>query len=322
MFGDLELRISGSVGATTTTFARDPSELLRQADAAMYKAKAAGPGHQVIFDAHMAAELREQGTRERELREALATDQFVLHYQPVVELSTRSVIGVEALARWRHPRLGELQPDDFLPLVESTLLGSEFDTRMVERACRQLAEWRGRVATPISVWVNVSPRHLEPAFVEHFAGLISDLDLDPARLVIELTEEASVSTPERVAVLESLHDLGARIAVDDFGTGHSQLSYLPDLPIDLVKLDRTFVHGISREPDRHSLAESVIGLAHALDAEVVAEGVETEADLEVLEAMGCDHAQGYLLARPRPPGDIPGIDLRDEIDLRDGIDLR
>jgi diguanylate cyclase (GGDEF)-like protein len=316
MFGELELKVTGSLGATTTTFARDPNELLRQADAAMYRAKASGPGHQVIFDGLMAAELRERGTRERELREAMSSDQFVLHYQPVIELTTRRVIGVEALARWEHPRLGQLQPADFLPLVESTLLGNDFDTAMLERACRQLAEWRDRLTHPLSMWVNVSPKHLSPALVERLSDLIEELKLDPADLVMELTEETSVATPERIAVLESVHAIGARIAVDDFGTGYSQLSYFPDVPLDLVKLDRSFVQGISREPDRHTLAASVIGLAHALDAEVVAEGVETKEDLETLEELGCDHAQGFLLARPRPPGDIPGVDLRDVIDLR------
>ena len=316
MFGELELKVSGSVGATTTSFAQDPNELLRQADAAMYRAKASGPGHQVIFDAVMAAELRERGTRERELREALSGDQFVLHYQPVVELATRQVIGVEALVRWEHPRLGQLQPADFLPLVESTLLGNEFDTTMLERACRQLAEWRQRLTRPLSMWINVSPKHLSPALVERLSDLIDELGLDPADIVMELTEEASVATPERIAVLDSVHAVGARIAVDDFGTGYSQLSYFPDVPLDLVKLDRSFVQDISREPSRHALASSVISLAHALDAEVVAEGVETEDDLATLERLGCDHAQGFLLARPSPPGDIPGVDVHDVIDLR------
>jgi diguanylate cyclase (GGDEF)-like protein len=316
LFGDLELKVDGSVGATTTSFASDPNELLRQADAAMYRAKASGPGHQVIFDAHMAAELRERGTRERELRDALSNKQFVLHYQPVISLGTREVIGVEALARWQHPRLGELQPRDFLPLVESTLLGNEFDSSIIEQACHQLAEWQRRLSRPVTVWVNVSPGHLDQPLVDHIASLIESLELDPSHLVIELTEEASAATPERMAMLEAIHDLGARIAVDDFGTGHSQLWYLPELPIDLVKLDRSFVRGIAREPDRHPLASSLIGLAHALDAEVVAEGIESREDLELLEELGCDHAQGHLLARPRPPGDIPGIDLRDVIDLR------
>lgn len=316
VFGELELTVAGSVGATTTSFASDPSELLRQADAAMYRAKASGPGHQFIFDEQMAAELRERGSRERELREALVGEQFVLHYQPVVDLTSRQVIGVEALARWDHPRLGQLLPAEFLPLVESTLLGDTFDFSMIELACRQLAEWKERLDRPPSMWVNVSPRNLTPTLAERLIELISRLELDPSALVIELTEDGPIGTVERTELLRSLHDLGTRIAVDDFGTGYSQLAHLPDLPVDVVKLDKTFVQGISQHPDRHSLASSMISLAHALDAEVVAEGVETREDLHILRELGCDHAQGYLLARPSPAGDIPGLDLRDVIDLR------
>jgi EAL domain-containing protein (putative c-di-GMP-specific phosphodiesterase class I) len=282
----------------------------------MYRAKALGPGRQVIFDAQMAAELRERGLRERELREALPGNQFVLHYQPVIALGTRQVVGVEALARWQHPRLGELQPAEFLPLVESTLLGSEFDLAIIERACRQLAEWSDRPTSPQTMWINVSPRSLGPALVEKLTEVTESLNIDASNLVIELTEEATVATAEQVRVLEAMHDLGARIAVDDFGTGNSQLSYLPDLPIDVVKLDRSFVHGISLEPERHALASSVIGLAHALHAEVVAEGVERREDLDIMVSLGCDHAQGFLLARPAPAGQLPDIDLRDVIDLR------
>lgn len=315
-FDELRLEVRGSLGATTTSFAHDPNELLRQADTAMYRAKASGRDSHVIFDAPMAAELRERGVRERELRRALSTEQFVLHFQPVVNLATKEVIGMEALARWDHPRLGQLQPHDFIPLVESTLLLDEFNTAMIEQACNQLAAWQEQLSRPLSVWINVSPNHLSEAFVDRFSTLIRDLDLVPGRLVIELTEDATIATPERVAVLESLRALGVRIAVDDFDTGHSHLACLADLPIDLVKLDKSLVQGIAGRPERLSLASSVIDLAHALNTEVVAEGVECREDLEVLERLGCDHAQGFLLAMPSPAEDVPGLDVGDVIDLR------
>ena len=315
-FGELRIEVTGSLGVTTTSFARDPIELLRQADTAMYRAKTSGGDSHVIFDELMADDLHEHGVREREFRTAVSTDQIVLHFQPVVELATSEVIGVEALARWDHPRLGELQPRDFIPLVESTLLHNEFNAVIIERACRQLAAWQDELSRPLSVWVNVSPNHLGDAFVDDLSRLIDDLQLVADRLVIELIEDSLIATPERIAVLESLHALGVRIAVDDFGIGDSQFSYLPDLPVDVVKLDKSFVQGIAGRPERQVLASSLIDLAHGLESEVVAEGIETRADLEVLERLGCDHAQGFLLARPRPADDVPGIHGRDVIDLR------
>ncbi|MCZ6455839.1 MAG: bifunctional diguanylate cyclase/phosphodiesterase [Actinobacteria bacterium] len=315
-FGELRIEVSGSLGATTSSFARDPSELLRQADIAMYRAKASGRDRYVIFDAPMAAEQRERGARERDIRRALSTEQFVSDFQPIVNLTTGEVVGVEALARWDHPRLGQLQPREFIPLVESTLLYDEFDTLMIKIACGQLAAWQDQLTKPLSVWINVSPNHLSDAFVEDLSTLIDDLQLIADRLVIELPEDATIATPNRVAVLESLHAIGVRIAIDDFGTGDSQLSYLPDLPIDFVKLDQSFIQGIADRPEKQVLASSLIGLAHGLESEVVAEGVETREDLDVLKRLGCDLAQGFLLARPRPADDVPGIYGRDVIDLR------
>ena len=260
--------------------------------------------------------MRKRGTRERDIRRALIREQFVLHYQPVVDLTTREVVGVEALARWEHPRLGLIPPRDFIPLVESTHLCDEFDAMMIKLACQQLAVWQDQSTQPPSMWVNVWHNHLSDSFVEDLSTLIDELELVPDRLVIELIEDITIETRERVAVLESLHAIGVRIAVGDFGTSESQLSYLPELPIDVVKLDESFVQGIADRPERQVLAASLIDLAHALESEVVAEGVEFREDLEVLKRLGCDHAQGFLLARPSPAEDVPGIHRRDVIDLR------
>jgi EAL domain-containing protein (putative c-di-GMP-specific phosphodiesterase class I) len=216
-------------------------------------------------------------------------------------------VGVEALARWEHPNRGRLPPGEFLPIAEATSLSGELDTHIVAKACRQLARWNQSLQRPVSMWINVSPVHLNDRFVGELRRLVVDLTLDPHAIVIELTEEATSATSERIAVLEALHQFGVRIAIDDFGTGYSQLSYLPELPLDIVKLDRSFVDGIAGEPKRLALAASVVQLAHAIGAKVVAEGVENEDDLEAVRDLGCDHAQGFLLARPGPAEDVPGL---------------
>jgi diguanylate cyclase (GGDEF)-like protein len=315
-FGEHSLDVTGSLGATSTSFGRDPLELLRQADTAMYRARASGGDRSIIFDEVMAAEPQERRAREHELRHALDTEQFVLHFQPIVDLNTSAVVGMEALARWEHPRLGEIQPHDFMPLIDSALLRGEFDTAMIAKACVQLAAWQDELDRPLSVWVNVSDEQLSRSFVDDVSNLVLDLELTAERLVIELTEGVANATPQRVAVLESLKSLGVRIAIDDLGTDETDLSYLGDLPIDVIKLDKEFVQAIAARPERLALAESVIMSAHTLDVEVVAEGIETKEDLQALHQLGCDHAQGHLLARPLPAADLPSINLYNVIDLR------
>jgi EAL domain-containing protein (putative c-di-GMP-specific phosphodiesterase class I) len=281
--------------------------LLRRADTAMYDAKALGKGRYSFFDDEMASAIEHRGRAEEEFRRALKGNEITLHYQPVVDLTTDEVVGVEALARWEHPERGRLPPGEFLPIAEATSLSGELDTHIVAKACRQLARWNEELDRSISMWINVSPTHLSERLVGELRRLVVDLTLDPHAIVIELTEDATSATSERIAVLEALHDFGVRIAIDDFGTGYSQLSYLPELPLDIVKLDRSFVDGIAAEPKRLALAGSVIQLAHAIGATVVAEGVEVQDDLEAVRDLGCDHAQGFLLARPAAPEDVPGL---------------
>jgi diguanylate cyclase (GGDEF)-like protein len=304
---DIQLDVKGSIGLTMTTPDCDSGTLLRRADTAMYDAKALGKGRYSFFDDEMASAIEHRGRAEEEFRRALKGNEITLHYQPVVDLTTDEVVGVEALARWEHPERGRLPPGEFLPIAEATSLSGELDTHIVAKACRQLARWNEELDRSISMWINVSPTHLSERLVGELRRLVVDLTLDPHAIVIELTEDATSATSERIAVLEALHDFGVRIAIDDFGTGYSQLSYLPELPLDIVKLDRSFVDGIAAEPKRLALAGSVIQLAHAIGATVVAEGVEVQDDLEAVRDLGCDHAQGFLLARPAAPEDVPGL---------------
>ncbi len=303
----MQLDVKGSIGLTITRPGSDSSTLLRQADSAMYRAKALGKGQYSVFDDEMATAIELRGQVEDDFRHALESNEIVLHYQPVIDLTSEEVVGVEALARWEHPERGRIPPGEFLPIAEATSLSGELDTQIVAKACKQLAEWNRSLEQPISMWINVSPTHLTERFVGDLSRLVVDLTLDPDAIVIELTEEATAGTSARIAVPEALHQFGVRIAVDDFGTGFSQLSYLPDLPIDIVKLDRSFVDGIADEPKRLALASSVIHLAHAIGAKVVAEGIERNDDLDAVRDLGCDHAQGFLIARPAPPEDVPGL---------------
>jgi diguanylate cyclase (GGDEF)-like protein len=303
----VHLDVKGSIGLTMTRPGCESSTLLRQADTAMYGAKALGRGQYSFFDDDMATAIEHRGQAEDEFRNALASNEIVLHYQPVVDLTTEEVVGVEALARWEHPDRGRIPPGEFLPIAEATSLSGELDSHVVAKACRQLADWNSVLDRAISMWINVSPTHLNHRFVGELRRLVVDLTLDPGAIVIELTEEATAGTSERIAVLEALHDFGVRIAVDDFGTGYSQLAYLPELPLDIVKLDRSFVDGIALEPKRLALAASVVQLAHAIGAKVVAEGVENLDDFDAVRDLGCDHAQGFLIARPSPPEDVPGL---------------
>ena len=307
-YDGMELDVKGSIGLTMARPGSDSSGLLRQADTAMYGAKALGKGRYSFFDDEMAIAIEHRGQAEEDFRHALESNEIVLHYQPVIDLTSEEVVGVEALARWEHPERGRISPGEFLPIAEATSLSGALDTQIVAKACKQLAEWNQSLKRPISMWINVSPDHLTERFVGDLSRLVVDLTLQPHEIVIELTEEATAGTSERIAVLEALHQFGVRIAVDDFGTGYSQLSYLPELPLDIVKLDRTFVDGIADEPKRLALAGSVIQLAHAIGAKVVAEGVERPDDLEAVRDLGCDHAQGFLIARPAPPEDVPGLD--------------
>jgi predicted signal transduction protein with EAL and GGDEF domain len=290
--------VTASVGVALSHGENDAEDLLRDADAAMYRAKELGKARCELFDQSMGQRSVDRLELEAGLRGALANDELRLRYQPAVELGSGRVVGVEALLRWEHPELGLLEPDSFIPLAEQTGLIVSLGEWVLAEACRQLSEWGLEALT---VAVNVSPRQLaSPGLVEAVTSALEEADLLPSRLCLEITESAVIADPEvAVAKLHRLKGLGVRLAVDDFGIGYSSLASLRELlPVDALKIDRLFVNGLDTNADDRAIVESVIRLARSLDLDAVAEGVETADQAQLLTSLGCSHAQGFYYARP------------------------
>jgi diguanylate cyclase (GGDEF)-like protein len=280
------------------------SALLRKADIAMYKAKSSGEGHHVYSgtdDADGASRLRTVD----ELRTALTSDQFVLHYQPKVDLNTGEVHCVEALIRWHHPHRGLLYPDAFLELVEVSGLMRALTRRVLELALDQAKAWEGR-GQHLTVAVNLSASSLVDAELpEEVFAMLAARGVPPDALQLEITEEFLMADRDRAhAILARLREGGVQISIDDYGTGYSSLSYLRDLPIDELKLDRSFVLPMTEDDRAAALVASTIALAHSLGLRMVAEGVETEVAYSELRRLGCDQGQGYFMSRPIPAAEL------------------
>jgi diguanylate cyclase (GGDEF)-like protein len=301
------IEIAGSIGVVATDGSQSVTEVLDLADAALYEAKHRGTGSFCVFDHTLQARIDETNIREREIVDAVLNAEFQFDVQPIVSLQTDAPVGYEALARWDSPRRGRLLPGEFLQYVHSMNLTRTFDAMIIEQAVSAFASWRYNLRTAAAIWVNISPTQLEASFPELVSDILERYGISNGELVLELTENAAANTPGRIAVLNALRERGVRIAIDDFGTGHSQLSYLQDLPIDFVKLDRSFVSGFHSDQRRTAITASIISLAQALGAQVVAEGVERPEELAKLRELGCDHAQGYLLQPPGSPEDLLGF---------------
>jgi diguanylate cyclase (GGDEF)-like protein/PAS domain S-box-containing protein len=285
----------------------DAEELMRHADVAMYAAKGAGRARYELFRHEMARDLAELVSLEHDLRMGLQRKEFVVHYQPTVDIRTGVVTGAEALVRWDSPIRGLVPPIRFIPIAETTGLIHQLGEYVLREATRQVAEWvrAGLVSDDFAVWVNVSGRQLEAGGLDAIvSAAIADAGTTPNRLGLEITENAIVDdgpTGNRARVeLERVHDLGVHIALDDFGTGFSSLAYLHRLPIDVIKVDRSFVADVERDAKNAAITANLTSLAHALGLLSVAEGIETEVQLAAVKQLGCDIAQGYLLARPAP----------------------
>ncbi|HUR24378.1 MAG TPA: bifunctional diguanylate cyclase/phosphodiesterase, partial [Acidimicrobiales bacterium] len=301
--------VSASVGvAIGTVDIANPQVLLRSADLAMYEAKSRGKGRFVRFDVAMSDALTLRTRTESELRQAIEHDELVLHYQPIMDLSSGDMAGVEALVRWQHPVRGLLGPNEFVPLAERTGAIVALGAWVLGTACRQAASWQAaRVGQkPLVVSVNVSARQLdEPAFVVNVAQILAETGLDPACLCLEVTETAVMSNPAGVQQAgRALRDLGVQLSIDDFGTGYASLTYLRRLHANDLKIDRSFVDGLGHELDDTTIVTAVIGLAHAMGLSVTAEGVETTEQLRILRDMGCQKAQGFLMCRPVPASQL------------------
>ncbi len=286
----------------------DVSALLRHADAAMYRAKQEGGHRYSFFASDMEAEARARLDLERALRLALAREEFRLHYQPIVELSRRRVVGFEALLRWDRPGHGLVGPTEFIPVLEQTGLIHSVGEWVLRAACRQARSWRDAGLPAWSVAVNVSAKQLvAPQWADQVAQVLDEFALRPSDLVVELTETALVE-PSGAGheALHRLRELGVRVAMDDFGTGYSSLGQLRVLPVDVVKISQGFVRDALAEQVDAAIVQAIITVAHKRGLQVVAEGVETREQLAFLRRRGCDYAQGYLLGRPVPPELVTG----------------
>lgn len=302
-----QVTVSASVGVAIATPGSDAQTLLRDADIAMYRAKEAGRNQVVIFDEvmHREADVRLQDSQG--LRRALEDEEFVLAYQPVLDLETGRTVGVEALIRWRDPERGLLYPEVFLPAAEETGLIAAIGQWVVETAVEDLARWR---AAGADLWmaVNISPRQL-PHLVEHVAASLAEWQVPAETLHLEITESAVMNDSEPVlASLDSLRAAGVALAVDDFGTGYSSLSYLKRLPVTAVKIDRSFVRGLggSEDPFDRPIVDAIIHMAQSLRLEVIAEGVENAEQLAALRSLGARYAQGFLWSAGIAPDEVPG----------------
>jgi len=297
------LTVSGSIGiAGFPAHGTEGHELVQKADSAMYLAKARRTGY-AVYTPDCDRNADQRLTLRTALRQALDSDQFVVEYQPIVQLSTGAVTAVETLLRWNHPELGRLLPKDFIQIAEHTGLITPLAIFGIDRA---LAEWSPSTGHPQpTITINVSPRSLHDAtFATRLCEILLSRCASPSALAVELTENVIMSDLERsTTCLNDLHDMGIRVIIDDFGSGYSSLSYLRRLPVDQLKIDQSFVTGLAAGEDE-ALVRSIIDLAHNLGLSVVAEGVETKEVLDRLRALGCDAAQGYAISRPAPAADI------------------
>jgi diguanylate cyclase (GGDEF)-like protein/PAS domain S-box-containing protein len=298
-----ELHVRGSMGiARMDSDVEGADQLLRNADLAMYRAKAAGQGGYERYDPEMHTELVQRVQLESDLRRALESGELFLHYQPTYDLGSGQVVGAEALARWKHPIRGLVPPTEFIPLAEASGLIRPLGAWVLREACRQAAEWQ-RVAQrdkPLTLNINLSGRQLQfPEVVEDVARALRESGLPPESLVLEMTESVLMDDSETVLdILRQLKQLGPRLAIDDFGTGYSSLSYLHRFPVDMLKIDRSFVERLSHASDNAELARTIVRLGQSLQLVTVAEGVEDSAQFLALRRMGCDVGQGYYFGKP------------------------
>jgi len=299
----------------------NPNILLKHADSAMYQAKEQGRNNYKYYSDEMSAQAYRRMALEVGLRTALDRDQFFLNYQPQIDIRSDEIIGAEALLRWEHPELGLVNPMEFIPILEEIGLIIEVGEWVLRTACRQAKSWNAMFTNPFRVAVNISGKQFSNADLKgQVLRIIEETDLDPHLLELEITESVLMQDDKSTMVnLIDLHDYGMKLSIDDFGTGYSSLSYLKRFPVDCLKIDRSFVRDITSDPDDATIVGAIIAMAHRLNLEVVAEGVETEAQLEFLRQGNCDIVQGYFYSKPVDAGEFQKILVASQFNMNKDI---
>jgi predicted signal transduction protein with EAL and GGDEF domain len=305
---DRDLYLSASIGIAMAAPGDGSGAVIRDADAAMYRAKAEGKGRHAMFDARLheaaVARLDVETRLRRGLADGAADGGLLVVYQPIVHGASLRLAGFEALARWHDDASGPLQPDQFIPIAEETGLIHPLGRLVLRESCRQLAEWHRLTPVPLTMSVNLSGRQLlDPEFVDEVAAALADHGLSPEALRLEITESEAAADPGAVcSALETLHRrVGVRAHLDDFGTGASSLTFLRGFPGDALKLDRSFVAAMATDRGVFQIVTAIVGLAHSLGLEVVAEGAETQAQIDLLRSLECEYIQGFMTGRPLEP---------------------
>jgi EAL domain-containing protein (putative c-di-GMP-specific phosphodiesterase class I) len=301
--GNKTVFVTASIGIAISGRGPDASaeRLLRNADIALHQAKKEGRAAYRFFEEAMNVRFQARKNLEQDLRQAMSQGQFVLHYQPQIDLATGWAIGAEALIRWQHPHRGLISPAEFIPLAEDTGLIVPLGEWVLQAACAEAAAWRH-----LSLAVNLSPAQFrQPQLSEMVARVVTETTIEPHRLELEITENLLLhDTKATLATLRLLKEIGVRIAMDDFGTGYSSLGYLHRFPFDKIKIDRTFIRDLGHSAEATAIVRAIIGLGHSLGMRAVAEGVETKEQVVLLKKEGCHEVQGYYFARPMPAAEL------------------
>ena len=306
-----ELYVKASIGVSLRDArTKSPEDLLRSVDTAMYRAKDEGLDYKV-FDETMHGRAIDRLELENDLRRAIEREEFVVHYQPIVNLQTGGLWGLEALVRWDHPERGLLDPDEFVPMAEESGVVVPMGELVLEEACRRAVEWQREFprTSPLAVSVNLSGRQLRrPDLHEVIEQALEESGLSASSLGLDITETVYISALDTNTVaLDRLKATGIRVSIDDFGSGYSSLSYLKRLPADILKIEKSFLQDLGLKVEDTAIVQSIVDLAHVLGMEVVAEGVEVEEQETLLKEMGCDFAQGFYFSKPLPLEEVAGV---------------
>ncbi len=308
--GGTAVAVTAAVGIAVASNGSEPEEVIGEAEVALGRAKKEDAGGYALFSKSMRKDRLVRADKGKALLRALEEGQLRLLYQPKISLETDQLMGVEALMRWEDPERGTVSPGEFIPLAEETGLIVPMGAWALEEACRQGAKWSASFPDrpPLLVSVNVSPRQFQAGLIDVVKSALAPTTFDARTLCVEVTESTVMDEVEvAIALLSALKELGTTVSIDDFGTGYSSLAYLKRFPLDMLKVDRSFVDGLARDPEDTAIVAAVTAMAHALDLRVVAEGVETEEQLERLRTLGCEYGQGYYFARPGPAAGIDAL---------------